>query len=34
MDFLDDVDGCGLMLIYIYVLIDAIDKFPLHVLDT
>jgi hypothetical protein len=34
MDFNDDVDGCDLMLIDIYVLTDSIDEFPLSVQDT
>ena len=34
MDSYDDVDGCDLMLFDIYVLIDAIDEFPLSVQGT
>jgi hypothetical protein len=34
MDFYDDVDCCDLMLLDIYVLIDAINDFSLSVQDT
>jgi hypothetical protein len=34
MDFYDDVDGCDLMLLDIYLFTDVIDEFSLSVQDT